>query len=226
MDESRLGSAHGDVVKIGAATKNILRSTNSNFKNLYSVFFAKKHIFSSQKFKWRPFDEQRLAVLAKPRTPSIKLGLLTPPSDGVAKSALEYEPSSNVVLLATPLKRKCFNAVDESPDAEMYERPTEVPREYRKIQSVGIRALSAPRKPRKFYVKDPNASKIMLEISPNALKHKASAKTKSLAKPRFVQVEQPKENCFGVNPAALKKLPKKRQVLYDRLATPRIRKPN
>lgn len=155
--------------------------------------------------------------VSRPATPS--------PTGEVSRSALEYEPSEKIISLSKPVKRKRFSTIDEVPEMELYENPHEVPRDYRNIKSGGTTALATPKKSkaRKKYVQDPNAAKLF-EISPNALKCKASENTKKLAKPKMDNSDKQKENCFGVKPAALKQLPKKRQVHYERLSTPRNKK--
>lgn len=173
----------------------------------------------------KPIDKKRLVRLATPRK-IIEIfketgAKCSDPIKPVAKAALEYEPSENLMKLATQierLKRTKYTPGEPSSEeiqtVEMYTNPYDIPRQYQKVKSVGLAKLMLARNPRKKYVKAENASNLF-EISPNVLKHKASDKTKKLAVPRPNLLEKQKTDCFSVNKKALKTLSTVKQTYYN-----------
>lgn len=116
--------------------------------------------------------------------------------------------------LTEPIVRKADEPIPQ------YERPFRVPPPFRRVKSLGIDKLSAPMRPRKFFAKGDNAS-IVFTVSKAACKHKASARTKVICKPKRMFGAEPKKDPYKVSPAALTaKQPKKTIEFYKKLSTP------
>lgn len=123
---------------------------------------------------------------------------------------LNFQVTPTLVALATPKPKK------EPEDFEQYENPYDLPREYRKIKSVGYQNLATPKKSDKPPTKDDTDP---FKISPNALKCKTTEETKKLAVPKPDQSEAPK--VIAISKAALKKLKPDKEQYFAKLATPR-----
>lgn len=155
---------------------------------------------STPKHKVKPFEQRKVIKCSDPIKP-------------IKKAALEFEITPNLQALANPITRP------EPAGFEPYENPYEVPREYRKIKTVGYKALATPRSTRKRFVKGDNVSE-KFEVSTNALKYKPTDVVKKLAEPKR-DISQPPRAGFAVSKAALKKLKPDKEKYYAKLASPR-----
>lgn len=170
----------------------------------------------------RPMDRERTEQLAKPLRPTpiyVDPGhKVSDPVHPIKPAVLNFKMTPHYEFLATP-----FKARDAGDDFEPYENPFDVPREYAKITTVGIKQLAEPRLgvKTKRWQRGDNAS-VVFEVSKSAMKAKTSANTKKLAEPRKNMQEAPKANPFAVKPAACAKkpMPPAKKEYYDKLATP------
>lgn len=94
----------------------------------------------------------------------------------------------------------------------------EIPKQYQTIKSRGIKKLAAPKKKRNKFNKGLTAIQKKNLISKYALKYKASDRMRELAKPKNYLIETP-SNPYSVKEAALRKLPKSKAEIFNKLAT-------
>lgn len=219
--------SHSDQINRLSTPKKVLKE-NYPVSNRFVLSTCDSTLFVCSRLQVspiKPINKTRLDKLATPRN-IIEIfkdtgAKCSDPIKPVTKAALQYEPSDNLIKLATQierLKRTKYTPGEPSSEAiepvEMYTNPYDIPRQLQKIKSVGLAKLMLARYSRKKYVKAENASKLF-EISPNVLKHKASERTKKLAVPRPNLLEKQKTDCFSVNKKALKDLSAAKKKYYD-----------
>lgn len=104
-----------------------------------------------------------------------------------------------------------------------YERAEPVPSHLENVKSVGIKTLSKPLRPRKFYNRGDNAP-IVFTVSKAAQKYITSARMKVISKPKPNLEKPPKEDPYKVSPNALTGKIKPKSLEYlKKLAKPIIR---